>query len=86
MFFLLSMVCVCVFMCLLIVLESLPDFLKGFPRIEKINGGASVCSSISSRETDFLWSGDASVCSSISSGETDFLGFSIQFLSMDSLH
>ena len=82
MFFLLSMVCVC--LCLLIVLEPLPDFFRDSQ--ESKNGGASVCSSIYSRETDFLWSGGASVCSSISSGETDFLGFSIQFLSMDSLH
>ena len=32
------MVCLCVFMCLLIVLESLTDFFKGFPRIEKWRG------------------------------------------------
>ena len=77
-------VCVCVFMCLLIVLETLTDFFRDSQ--ESKNGGASVCSPISSRETDFLWSGGASVCSSISSGETDFLGFSIKFLSMDSMH
>ena len=64
---------VCVCLCLLIVLEPLPDFFRDSQ--ESKNGGASVCSSIYSRETDFLWSGGASVCSSISSDETDFLRF-----------
>ena len=72
--------CVCVFMCLLIVLESLTDFFKGILKIRKMVGQFLLVKQI------FLWSGGASVCSSISSRETGFLGFSVQFLSMDSLH